>query len=109
MTYRRTHVSVRDDSPAMLTYLRGDTAFLMNEAGGQWSDPAELWRPISAVETWLYHDADGTDLLIDGRHNVNLVTRPVYPRFANLLDRDGKPMRAEIHPTLRTWYVEVER
>lgn len=108
VTYRHTHTSVRDGSPAMLTYLRGDTAFLMNEDGVEWSDPAELWRPISAAEKWLYHDADGTDLLIDGRHNVNFVPK-VYDRTLTHEARDGSRMRVELHPALRSWYVEVER
>lgn len=62
--------------------------------------------PVAQV---LYDDEDGTDLLIDDQHNVNFVRGRVHSRFARLLDRTGLPMRAEIHPTLRTWYVEVTR
>lgn len=64
---------------------------------------------MSAVERVLYDDEDGTDLLIDEQHNVNFVPGPVYPRFASYVDRAGNLMRAEIHPTLRHWYVEVQR
>lgn len=64
---------------------------------------------ISDVEEVLYVDGDSMDLLIDGRHNVNFVPS-VYSRFAtDYRDRDGNPMRAEIHPTGRHWYVEVQR
>jgi len=62
-------------------------------------------RPVAQV---LYDDADGTDLLIDDQHNVNFLPT-MFSRFVNFTARDGSPMRVEIHPTLRTWYVEVQR
>lgn len=44
--YRHTHVSAHDGSPAMLVCEHGDTVFLMNEDGYEWSDPAADWLPI---------------------------------------------------------------
>ena len=107
MKYRHTHASVLDDSPAMIVGLCFPRITLRNEDGLVWVDRPDQWRPISPVEEYLYADEDGIDMLIDGKHNVNFVPS-VYSRFANLTDRDGNPMRAEIHPTGRHWYVEVQ-
>lgn len=64
-----------------------------------------MTTPVAEV---LYDDTDGTDLLIDAQHNVNFIPR-LYDRSITHAARDGSPMRVEIHPTLRTWYVEVQR
>ena len=72
-----------------------------------WSDDSKHEAP--SVERVLYDDEDGTDLLIDGRHNVNFVPGLPSDRMVTHEARDGSPMRVEIHPTGRHWYVEVKR
>jgi hypothetical protein len=46
MTYRRTHQSTTDASPAMLVSSTDQTVTLMNEDGFEWSDSADQWEEI---------------------------------------------------------------
>lgn len=46
MNYRHTHVSIHDQSPAMLVYEAAGTVRLVNEDGFEWEDPANQWEPI---------------------------------------------------------------
>lgn len=46
-TYRHTHVSRSDDSPAMLVC--ANPFVLMNEDGYAWHDAPDEWRPIGPI------------------------------------------------------------
>lgn len=63
---------------------------------------------MSAIEVVLNDDEFGTDLLIDGMHNVNLGWSPESLSEATHVTRDGKRMEVLFHATLRTYYVIAE-
>lgn len=64
---------------------------------------------MSAVEQVLYADENGTDLLIDDKHNVNLDTWPDMLSCVTHQTRDGKNMEVFWHPTYHTFMVYVAR
>lgn len=60
------------------------------------------------MERVLYDDENGTDLLIDEKHNVNLVVDGLsFPSTHR--DRNNQPMAVMYHDEFQTYYVEVIR
>lgn len=55
----------------------------------------------------LYDDEHGTDLLIGGRHNVNIGWEHDSLASVTHTSRDGKPMEVRFHETFRTYFVMV--
>jgi hypothetical protein len=44
--YKYTHVSVRDQSPAMYVDSTDSTITLVNEDGFEWTDPIDQWEEV---------------------------------------------------------------
>jgi hypothetical protein len=65
------------------------------------------YTPTSPVEEVLYDDEHGLDLLIDGKHNVNLSLAHEGLVVQHYTTRDGKPMEVEFHPTFRTYWILI--
>ena len=57
--------------------------------------------------TVLYDDENGTDLLVDDRHNVNLGWEREALSVVTHTSRDGKPMEVQFNPVFRSYFIMV--
>lgn len=62
----------------------------------------------NGVERVLQQDQDGTDTIIDDKHNVNYLPEDREVNWPPThTTRDGAPMVVLFHPSFRCYYVEV--
>lgn len=63
----------------------------------------------NSPELVLYSDEHGTDLLIDGKHNVNMDWDRECLSFTTHTTRDGRAMEVQSNPLLGTYFVIVAK